>query len=404
MEIDTLIYLCRCITKTFSLSTRIYRDGESIYYYSVTHLHPDPASNEKQTIIESKAAAGVLTTRLYQLYGFLKLDNGLCIVVGPTSAVWESERMIDEFLFLLGVSADEKVEYLRRLNCAPEIPPDRMAWMTALLATSVYGEPFATGAVEILSGGVAMPQRDMTTDVLARWESEDEQTRATVVESFRVEQYIQHLIEQGEEEQMRELLDSFPRIVGGPMASNSMRQAKNEMICAATLVTRAAIKGGMDMQAALRLSDVYIQKSELSQSEAEVLQLNNDCMLDFTRRVKELRHGITAHSALVDECVLYISHHLFERISVEEMARALHLSRTYLCTRFKQEAGVGLSDYIARVKTAEACRLLKFTERSIAEIGLQLAYSSQSHFQNAFKKETGMTPMQFRRAKSEVVN
>lgn len=49
-----------------------------------------------------------------------------------------------------------------------------------------------------------------------------------------------------------------------------------------------------------------------------------------------------------------------------------------------------------RCKLEESKSLLTFTEKSLAEISSHLCYSSQSHFQNAFKKQYGLTPMQYR--------
>jgi AraC family transcriptional regulator len=45
---------------------------------------------------------------------------------------------------------------------------------------------------------------------------------------------------------------------------------------------------------------------------------------------------------------------------------------------------------------AEARRLLRETERSVIEIGLEVGYSSPSHFAQIFRREVGITPSDYR--------
>ena len=79
------------------------------------------------------------------------------------------------------------------------------------------------------------------------------------------------------------------------------------------------------------------------------------------------------------------------------MAQALGYTRAYLCARFRQEAGLSLSQYIQQEKTAEAKRLLQFTDQTLGQIAAMLAYSSQSHFQAVFHRVAGETPLAYRR-------
>ena len=86
-------------------------------------------------------------------------------------------------------------------------------------------------------------------------------------------------------------------------------------------------------------------------------------------------------------CAQYVSENLFSSIKAQQMADALGYTRAYLCTRFKQEAGISLSRYIQQEKIAEARRLLQFTDQGLGEIAALLDFSSQSHFQTVFRKE-----------------
>jgi AraC family transcriptional regulator len=70
---------------------------------------------------------------------------------------------------------------------------------------------------------------------------------------------------------------------------------------------------------------------------------------------------------------------------------AFHFSRL-----FKKTTGFSPSQYLIRLRMAEARRLLRETERSVIEIGLEVGYSSPSHFAQIFRREVGITPTDYR--------
>ena len=83
-------------------------------------------------------------------------------------------------------------------------------------------------------------------------------------------------------------------------------------------------------------------------------------------------------------------------IRVDKMAEEFGISRQHLCSRFKKETGVSVSQYIRQEKIKEAERMLRFSDRAVSEIASVLGFSSQSHFQTIFKKVTGETPLHYR--------
>jgi hypothetical protein len=73
----------------------------------------------------------------------------------------------------------------------------------------------------------------------------------------------------------------------GQIAHDELRQRKNKFICAATLASRAAIRGGLSMKRRLPLSDSYIQKAELLGDSTSLAKLNVTMLIDFTARVSQ---------------------------------------------------------------------------------------------------------------------
>ena len=96
----------------------------------------------------------------------------------------------------------------------------------------------------------------------------------------------------------------------------------------------------------------------------------------------------------------YIEENINQPMQASDIAEHVNLSTSYFLKKFKSELGVGVSEYITRTKTREACMLLKYTDKSLTEISNYLYFSSQSYFQNVFKKQVGITPNQYRNQKS----
>lgn len=181
----------------------------------------------------------------------------------------------------------------------------------------------------------------------------------------------------------------------GSLAYDSLRHYKNAMIILNTLSQRAAIVGGLDPETSYQLGEIYIQKIEASKDIESLLSISANLTLDYCERVALLQHPQTKHSK-INEAMHYIRENYQKRLTVEEIAQEVDLSKEYLSSKFRQVTGISLPDYINQQKIAEAKQLLHFTDMSLSEITGYLSFSSQSYFQTVFKKITGDTPMEYR--------
>ncbi len=190
-------------------------------------------------------------------------------------------------------------------------------------------------------------------------------------------------------------MERAPAIRGGILAPEYLRQMKNIFIVTATLCSRAAIRGGLDVDDAFSLSDFYIQSCERLDTAEKITNLQYHMVLEFTERVERLHLG--EHPGKLAVAVAnYVQHHLSENISTEALAQSLFMGRSYLSAKFHRETGVKLNDFILQQKAEEAKRLLRYTDRSAASIGDYLAFSSPAHFSRVFKKYVGFTPNEYR--------
>ena len=181
----------------------------------------------------------------------------------------------------------------------------------------------------------------------------------------------------------------------GRMSASVLQQHKYELVSLATLISRAAIRGGLSAETAFNLSDIYCQRADLLNEPESVQRLTVQMMTDFYRKVDEL-HQNPLVSSLILKCTEYISVHLHETITLDDLSDHCGLCGRSLSLRFRKETGMGINEYIHKEKIKEAKYLLQHSDYTLTEITLFLNYPSQSYFTQIFRRYTGWTPLQFR--------
>ncbi|MDQ0882338.1 response regulator [Peribacillus sp. V2I11] len=98
----------------------------------------------------------------------------------------------------------------------------------------------------------------------------------------------------------------------------------------------------------------------------------------------------------IEDIVSYVEKYYMEELSLEKLSNVFFLSREHISRKFKQKTGMLLSKYITKLRTDQAKRWLRETEKSIYSISLMLGYQDEKYFSKLFKKVVGMTPFEYR--------
>lgn len=86
-----------------------------------------------------------------------------------------------------------------------------------------------------------------------------------------------------------------------------------------------------------------------------------------------------------------------QSLSVEEGARRLSVAPASFSRAFQRRVGRPFSVYLNDVRIAEACLLLRQSQRSIAEIASRCGYPTLGHFHRQLVRRTGLGPREYRR-------
>ncbi|MFJ7939240.1 response regulator [Peribacillus sp. NPDC096622] len=122
-----------------------------------------------------------------------------------------------------------------------------------------------------------------------------------------------------------------------------------------------------------------LQKAMKNQNFRSIHRLDD---LDVARRIEDI--------------VSYVEKYYMEELSLEKLSNVFFLSREHISRKFKQKTGMLLSKYITKLRTDQAKRWLRETEKSIYSISLMLGYQDEKYFSKLFKKVVGMTPFEYR--------
>lgn len=181
----------------------------------------------------------------------------------------------------------------------------------------------------------------------------------------------------------------------GTLSSDPVRNVMYHFVTAVALVARFCIEGGMELNTAYTLSDIYIQRADKLTDAEKIIDLLGEMQLDFTERMRTLKkeNVISIH---VRKCIDYIYEHLHEELTLTLLADHVGLNPSYLSKLFSKEKGMSIKSFIIQAKVSTAENLLRYSDFSCLEISLALGFSSQSAFISVFKKVDGITPKKFR--------
>ena len=173
-----------------------------------------------------------------------------------------------------------------------------------------------------------------------------------------------------------------------------LRSRKNRFIALCGLACDKAVTAGLDENVVNDIWESYSKLCDDCSMAENVNALTIKLLLELVGKVKETSEKMLSVSA--EKVKDYVASHLYERITVAEVAESLSMNASYLNSSFKQQTGKCITDYIQIQKIEQAKILLTSGEDPLSDIWTDLGYYDQSHFSKIFKKHTGFTPKQYR--------
>jgi AraC-like DNA-binding protein len=307
-------------------------------------------------------------------------DKVYALIIGPFYGDNTDERELDRMLQMRYASVKERDTMRACLKALPRLSEDNF-YYTGRLLLKVFAPQDPKQSV----GSPAIPSPD----------------DGTLEELYRhppyfLEREISRCIAEQDEPGALSVLNEVNRLERATLANDPLRSLKNSLICSCSQFTRAAIAGGALPDAAFSLSDLCILTIEGNTETKRLAAYEYEMVRRFISLIRRRKEG--GVSDVVRAAMIYADEHLFEPVTVDGIAQGIFVHPSYLSTCFKKETGEPLSGYIRRKRVREAEKMLASGHEPMAAIAAACQFCSQSHLIQVFKKQTGLTPEQFRRA------
>lgn len=107
---------------------------------------------------------------------------------------------------------------------------------------------------------------------------------------------------------------------------------------------------------------------------------------NYDKRVEDIKTTLT-----------YIKDNYKEKIYISDLARQVNLNEQYFCRFFKKALGRTPMEYVNEYRIKQTRRLLEETDLPVTDVCLECGYNNLGNFLREFRKNTGTTPLQYRK-------
>lgn len=126
----------------------------------------------------------------------------------------------------------------------------------------------------------------------------------------------------------------------------------------------------------------------------ELMAASADFITSATKSISSERYS--GKSDVIANALAYIHSHYMNKLTLSDVAAAIHVNESYFSTLFKKETHISFTAYLKNLRMETAAQKLKTSPLSITEISLSCGFDNPSYFTKEFKEKYGLTPKQYR--------
>ncbi len=317
---------------------------------------------------------------------------------GPVHMVDPDDFLIEDLVAKNGIHPDFIPELRRQMNDVPVISTERANALSEMLyytASALSDESFRDLRQKKDSGDLQAQLWEQISFMKSfAYKDESELTYPIEKETQLLER-----IEIGDKPGSQQILNE---ILGHIFfsSSGSIEVMRARVIELVVLLSRAAIKGGADVQQIFGLNYTYLNKINSFRNIDEIAFWLSGIMARFTDQVFNLTN--VKHADVIYRAADYIKRNYMNKLTLEETAAYVFLSPAYFSRVFKEEMGDNFNVYVNSVRVEAAKKLLLNEKVALVDISTIVGFEGQSYFSKVFKKLTGVTPGKYRESRGKI--
>lgn len=210
-----------------------------------------------------------------------------------------------------------------------------------------------------------------------------------------IERKLQQMIAHGDKEGAREMINQLL----GHMYFNSggnFEVIKQQALELVVLFSRASIEGGADIKQIFGVNRNILSEIHSFETLDELSSFLTSIFHRFVGYVFDFNQ--VKHVDIIHKVVDYIRENYMKKISLDDVARHVYLSKSYLSKIFKDEVNCSFTNFVNSIRVDKSKELLLDNGVSLADIATLVGFDDQSYFTKVFRKTTGVSPGQFRKS------
>lgn len=311
---------------------------------------------------------------------------------GPLLMVDEQDYAAYDLSEVAGIRPEMVMPILNEVRALPYVEARRVTALSQMLLVTAAYLSSGTEAGRMRDNDLSARQQGKISDHLLRLKQSPEPY------PYRTEQRFLQALARGEQQQAQELLNELLGHILFASGGN-IERIRNRVHELLILISRRAVDSGGDPE--------YIDRClENCRSHMNGSRNVEELCLGLSKTVRSLMEEMfapdrTRHSDLIHHTIQYLYSNYAKKLTLDEVAHAVHISPTYLSRVFKREVGASMVDYLNRIRIEKSKELLADGSLRLIEVALQCGFESQSYFNRMFRQSCDMTPSQYRKRMTE---
>ncbi|MCI2069591.1 MAG: AraC family transcriptional regulator [Bacilli bacterium] len=393
MDKETLLWLGKNDEALAGFEIGVYQGKNKVGFANILADYLTLQGPYADKLISSNKPIDFLFTTEKLMLGIVKdLSSNLSLIVGPVCLAKKDEEDFSKILWQINPPEEKRADVYHQIKTLPNGSFLRFREAIRNLYVMVNHDLAYLEKSSADDAEISKIYSETYKDELQVSENE-EMSGGGYAKYF--EDLIVNFIRSGMPDKLRDFLPENYKERTLFLEMDDVRAFKDRSISAVAVEVRTAIDSGVDPDQAYSLQDMFLNKIENASDITQLESLHHSAMISLCTYVGQARHNQIANPT-IRRVIDYITAHIREKVTSSTISRDLSISLAYLSSRFKEATGMTLMKFITSVKIDEAKNMLKFTSKTLTEISNNLSFSSQSYFQNVFKKEVGMTPKEYR--------
>lgn len=133
--------------------------------------------------------------------------------------------------------------------------------------------------------------------------------------------------------------------------------------------------------------------------EEDIIKSSIEALTAAVNQIDEIKNSSGSMDERMSEIINYMQAN-YMTVTLDELSQKFFLSKPYLSKYIKEQSGLTFGENVKKIRMKKAKTLLKNGNMKVESIAEAVGYQNVEHFNRLFKKQYGMTPVQYRNSRN----